>query len=377
VLLGLAFSISVILSTIGIMDGFESTLRKGLKTTLGDLYVFSRNGFFYHDEVLHEELLGLGVTEQTAFVKTEGFAIVGEESKGVIVKGVVPETYSSVTGIKLNLNQGEVALGYELSKALKVKEKDFIALALASGNKEFSGLPILKRFKVGQIVKHTVYQKDVRSLYLNYKDLNNSLNLNGRSNVVALNIPTSFRKNTTALPEEIKDFRREIMEVTSFDFIVRPYWTEFSSLITAVKSEKVMIGLIFQLVVIISIFNVLAFIIYLNERKVREIFLFKALGMSQQRVFRLWFFLISGLWVCACIISLGFVNLFDYGLAHLSLLELPRDVYHLGRISIKLKLTDYILVFSLSYVWLFLVSWLGLRKIKNKPILAGLRKEFA
>jgi len=377
VLLGLAFSISVILSTIGIMDGFESALRKGLKNSLGDVYIFSRDGFFHHDKVLHEDLLSLGVTEQSAIVKTEGFAIVGEQSNGVIVKGVRPKNFAEVTGIELKIKSGEVALGYELAKNLGVKEKDYLALALASGNKEFAGLPALNRYRVGQIVKHSVYQKDVRSLYLNYSDLNKALNLFGRTNVVALNIPAEFRKNKMATSEEIKSFRRKMMEVLDYSFIIRPYWVEFSSLISAVNSEKVMIGLIFQLVVIISIFNVLAFVIYLNEKKVKEIFLFKALGMSQKRIFRLWLFLISGVWVLACILSIGFVKAFDFGLAHLSLLELPRDVYHLGRISIDLDVYDYLLVFASTYFWLFIVSLIGLRKIRKKSILSGLRKEFA
>ncbi len=377
VLLGLAFSISVILSTIRVMDGFDTALREGLKNSLGDLYIFSREGFFYHDKELHEELLSLGVTEQTPIVKTEGFVIVGEQSKGVVVKGVVPKTFSEATGIKLHIKKDHVALGYELAKTIGVKENDYIALALASGNKEFSGLPVLKRFKVGQIVKHAVYQKDVRSLYLDFKDLNKTLNLFGRSNVVALNVPDEFKENEVATPDEIKLFRRKIIEKINFSFIVRPYWSEFSSLISAVKSEKVMIGLIFQLVVIISIFNVLAFVIYLNEKKVKEIFLFKALGMSQKKVFRLWFFLISSIWISACVVSIGMVSLFDIGLAHLSVLELPRDVYHLGRISIDLDFQDYLLVFGLAYFWLLLVSWIGLRKIKKKSILSGLRKEFA
>lgn len=47
--LGLAFSIAVVLSTVGIMDGFTSALRQGLRKSQGDVSLYSRFGFFFTD----------------------------------------------------------------------------------------------------------------------------------------------------------------------------------------------------------------------------------------------------------------------------------------------------------------------------------------
>ena len=45
-LLSFSFSISVILSTIGLMDGFEISLRNSLKGSSGDFQVTSTKGYF-------------------------------------------------------------------------------------------------------------------------------------------------------------------------------------------------------------------------------------------------------------------------------------------------------------------------------------------
>ena len=45
VLFGLGFSISVILCTVGIMDGFKVTLKQGLKKSAADLIVHSQYWF--------------------------------------------------------------------------------------------------------------------------------------------------------------------------------------------------------------------------------------------------------------------------------------------------------------------------------------------
>ena len=51
VVAGMAFSISVVLSTVGLMDGYSDTLKKALKHSEGHLTLHSRNGFFKIDEV--------------------------------------------------------------------------------------------------------------------------------------------------------------------------------------------------------------------------------------------------------------------------------------------------------------------------------------
>ena len=138
-----------------------------------------------------------------------------------------------------------------------------------------------------------------------------------------------------------------------------------------------MIGLILQLVVVISIFNVLAFIIFLNEKRSKEIFLIKALGLSQSRITKIWSTLIFVGWILSCGLSMVFVQVFDWALINLSILKLPGNIYHLGRLKISLETMDYIFVFSLTLIWLVAISGFLLLRLKKRPILEGLRKEFA
>ena len=56
VLLGLSFSIGVILSTVGLMDGFESVMKKALKNSVGDFSLISRDGFFSFDKSVSKPL---------------------------------------------------------------------------------------------------------------------------------------------------------------------------------------------------------------------------------------------------------------------------------------------------------------------------------
>lgn len=364
VVAGLAFSISVILATIGIMDGFEYSLKKGLKQSIGDLYFYSSRGPFKLDKSIKNIL---GEYEYTSFLQTEGFVVNEEVSKGVLVKGIDLSTFEKITGQKINLKSDEVAIGIQLAKALDVQIGEDVTLALSKGNREVKGLPDLKSFKVGQIFSHGIYEKDLRIVYIRQAILQKLINVGDRINVVSLNIAG----------EDVERARFDLSEKLEGKFNVKTFWHEFGSLLEAVQVEKKLIGLIFQLVVLISVFNVLAFIIFLNEKKSQEIFLLRALGLNQKKILRIWLTVILSVWFFSCTMAVLLVHFFNYLLTYVSFFKVPGEIYHLGRLSIILTYNDYIVVFGLALVWLLVIFAIGYRKLRKRPILEGLRKEFA
>lgn len=376
VLLGFSFSIAVILSTIGIMDGFEASLKKGLRLASGDIFIFSDDGFFNPEAKFLNELQELGIAEHSLMVKTEGFVMLEGLSRGVLIQGVETQSYQQVTGTQLELGHREIAIGQELAKNFQVQKGDSLMLALADGNRGFSGRPRLESFVVGQVFEFGVYQKDLRLIFMNRDDLQQIMGLEQHVNLIVLNVPHEKFHQAKSESDVIQDFATQLRFFLGPSFSVRPYWSEFSYLLEAVKTEKFWIGMILQIVVVISIFNVLAFIIFINEKKSREIFLLKALGLSQASLRSVWYTAMVLFWAIASILSIFFVKFFNWLLNHLAFFQLPGDVYHLGRLELLLRTTDYALVFALALFWLLLLSWLGLRKVRKQEVLFGLRREF-
>jgi len=367
VVAGLSFSISVILATIGIMDGFEYSLKKGLKQSVGDIYFYSTKGPFKLDYKLQNILQEMEVSEYAGILQTEGFVVNEQVSKGVLVKGIDPITFERITKEKIEIAKDEVAIGVQLSKVLGLKPGDDLILALSKGNREVKGLPDLKSFKVGQIFSHGIYEKDLRIVYIHQDVLQKLISVRDKINVLTLNVSG----------KDIEAVRYDLSERLGGPFRVKTFWHEFGSLLEAVQIEKLLIGLIFQLVVLISVFNVLAFVIFLNEKKSQEIFLLRALGLNQKKLLRIWLTIILGVWSISCFLSILLVQLFNYLLTYVSIFKVPGEIYHLAKLNILLSEKDYILVFGLALVWLLLVFAFGYIRLRKRPILEGLRKEFA
>lgn len=375
VLVGLAFSIAVILSTVGIMDGFQRALRHGLKKSAGDITMKYSNGFFTVNERLQNELIEADVRNYAPMVETESFLIFNDESRGVQIKAVNPD-YGRVVGIPLNLAPHTVGIGSEIARIHKIAIGDDIVLAFGKGGDEFKNMPTLKRFKVSQIITHGVFQRDARIVYTRLDEIQNLMGLGKRVNLIAFNIDRSKvspDNDLQAIEAKLTDLRMRFQP----EFFFKPYWREYGALFEAVQAEKVLISLILQLIVVISVFNVLAFIYFINEKKSKELFLFKALGLSKKSMNNLWIKLVIMLWVVASVISIVFVQLFRLMLLKLPFFDLPAEVYHMPRIDIYLSLFDYVMVFALALVWMLLITYYLLRKLRNKSLLEGLRQEFA
>ena len=372
---GLAFSVAVILSTIGIMDGFERALRQGLKKSTGDVSMQSRYGFFQLSDKLKNQLEESNIKDYASIVQTESFMIFNDESRGVVVKGI-EENYGSIVNLPLKLSPRSVAIGIEISRINKVKVGDEIVLAFGNGGTEFKNMPAISRFRVERIVNHGVYQKDSRMIYARLDDVQKSLSVSTRINMLAFNIDhtnVTSENELKAIENKLTDLKLKFEP----DFYFKPYWREFSSLIEAVQAEKVLISLILQLIVVISVFNVLAFIYFINEKKSKELFLFKALGLSRRAMNNLWLKLVILIWLASSMLSILFVQLFRFLLLNASFFKLPAEVYFLPKIDLYLSWLDYIMVFSLALIWILLITYYLLRKLKNKSLLEGLRQEFA
>lgn len=381
VTLGLAFSISVILSTIGIMDGFDERLKNALKQASGDIVITPADGIDITslENDIDSAFKDLKISSYCKYYFSQGILIFNEKTKGVAIKSVDPKTFGSVTGIKVDLNQDEIAIGKVLAQELGIKLFDNVVIALAEGNESINTLPELKTFKVQEFVDHGIYHKDARLIYFN-RNVNFP---DKKNNVVSLNISNNKNSKWVQAPiakkyfEDIKEHVSLLRDYLGPYYNIQPFWNEYSGIIEAVEVEKVMIGLILQIVVVIAVFNVLAFVTFINEKKAREIFLVMALGMSKKRVNRFWNKLFFIVWILSCGLSILLTSLFNYLLNHMDIFKLPGDIYYLERLNISLDLYDYLLVFGGTYLWLFILGIIFKRKWQKKSIIYGLRRVFS
>jgi ABC-type lipoprotein release transport system permease subunit len=369
------FSIAVILCTFGLMDGFDHLLKSGLRHSSGDILITSKKGFFKVDAPLLDVLKSVKIRSIAPVIQTEAFALYQGISKGVLVRGIEPDNFSSATGLKVNLSNGGLVIGEELAHALKVRPGDEIALTFGRGNESSESLPTVRQFKVSGLIKHGIYQKDLRLVYLLRTDLAQVLDVYEFINLLILTTQDPAKPLKSL--DIIKNDQQKLRSQLSQDYFVRPFWSEYSFLIEAVKVEKLSISLILQLIVIVAVFNIMAFVIYIMEKKAQDFFFLRAVGMSLKSLMRFWFISIFILWAMACVGAHILSLVFNWALANLSFLQIPGEIYVLSSLQIRLDSTAYITVYLVSLVWVLIPGLFGYWRLKRRSIVQGLRQEFS
>lgn len=372
VIASFSFSIAVILCTVGLMDGFESTLVKSLQKSSGDLILTGREGFFHLDDSYKKIKKISYVDHVSPLTQVEAFFIFNGHSKGVLVKGIEPDSFAKVTGLNIDIAPGRVTIGKSLAQALGLKIGDEIVLTFASNSKSSQGSPILKNYIVGATVSHGVYEKDMRYVYTSKTALLDTLNYTSSSANMAL-----IKLKKSAKLEELNELAFDLETKLTEQFKVQTFWDDFKTLLEAVEVEKFSITVVLQLIVVVAIFNIIAFVIFISEKKAQELFLLRALGLSVKTLISFWYRLLFGIWLLSCAFSLVLTYIFDILLMNLSFFQLPGDIYVLSRLSIDLSLSDYSIVFGLALLWILVLGFLSLMKLKKRTLLHGLRQEFS
>lgn len=369
------FSIAVILCTFGLMDGFDHLLKSGLRHSSGDLLVTNRKGFFKTGPDFNERLEKVKPLAVAPVIQTEAFALFGEMSKGVLVRGIEGANFSAATGLKVDVPSGGIVIGEELAKSFKARPGDEIALTFGRGNESSASLPMIQNFTLAAIVKHGIYQKDLRFIYLNRSDLSELLELKDKVNLVIL-ATEEVNKPLESLDPIIED-QRTLKSELDTEFLVRPFWNEYDFLIEAVKVEKFSISLILQLIVVVAVFNIIAFVIYIMEKKAQDFFFLRAVGMSLSAITRFWFISVLIIWALSCVGAHIASIFFNWSLQNVPFLQIPGEIYVLSSLHIRLDFLAYAIVYGVSLIWILLAAFVGYLRMKRRPIIQGLRQEFS
>ena len=135
--------------------------------------------------------------------------------------------------------------------------------------------------------------------------------------------------------------------------------------------------LVLQIIVVVSVFNLISFLIFFREKKIKELFTLHALGLSPKEINLIWYKLSMVLWLCAVFVSNILVLVFGKILVLISENIMPKNIYHLGKINLYLSLENYIVVYTASLCWIFLMTLFLVRKFRADSLLRGLRQQYA
>ncbi len=354
---GVMVGVSALIIIIGVMNGLQHDLREKILVASPDVRVLT-----YGEDLKvanWREALGKvrkvkGVVSAAPFVLTEGGMNAGHDyAGGVYIVGIEPEGrgVSDVTAIRKHATSGDfrfassdgkrsgAVLGKLLAARFNAWPGDKINLISIAGVKASEALgtivPRVYQFEVTGIVSTGMYEYDNSYVFIPLDKAQQFAALG--DGVTGLEVKTTDRWQATAVAGQIS-------AMLGWPYRTVDWQEQNRSLFQALKLEKMGMGVILLLIVVVAAFNIVSTLTMVVSDKTREIGILKAMGMSSKSIRRIFFAqgIVIGLVGTLAGLILGFAG--ALALDRYKFIALDPQVYFIDHLPVATEVRDVVLI---------------------------------
>lgn len=323
-----------------------------------------------------------GIVGSTPFLYAEGMISSPRGVKGVVLRGIDPETAPRVLSILDSLVSGNVAalapsvqggppgvlVGKELADHLGLRVGSRVNLLSPAGQKTAAGFqPRIRPYKVAGIFQTGMFEYDSS---LGFVSLEAARDLLGMPADAVSGIEVTVNDVYKA-DEAAQALRTELGPLVS----VRTWMDMNANLFAALKLEKIGMFIILAMVVLIGSFSIVTTLVMLVMEKTRDIAILMSMGATRGMIRRI--FMLQGTIIGIVGTLLGYV--LGIGLALLlqryQFIKLPPGVYTLDHLPILLDWADIAIIGIAAMALCFLATIYPARQAARLEPAEALRYE--
>ncbi|KAF1718906.1 lipoprotein-releasing ABC transporter permease subunit [Pseudoxanthomonas wuyuanensis] len=366
-ILGIALGVTVLITTLSVMSGFQREIRDRLLQMTAHATV-SGAGEAMHDwpHAVEVALKDPRVAGAAPYIDSQAMLSGNAEPQGALVRGVEPERESSVsvladkmtTGRLESLRPGEfdILLGQELAAWLRVGVGDSVLVTTtALQHSAMSTAPRIKRFTVSGIfaVGHNDIDRNLAIVHMS--DLQRVLRMGDGVTGVRLKLHDM---------DQAWNVARELAINLQGPYRISDWTRENANLYHSLKMEKTVMGILLSLIIAMGAFNLVSSQVMLVTDKQADIAILRTLGLTPRGVMQV--FMVQG----SLIGIIGTVAGVIGGIALTMNLErilgvieatfnitlLPSDVYYITGLPYDLQSSDVVMIALVALAMSFLAT---------------------
>jgi lipoprotein-releasing system permease protein len=358
---GVVVGVSALIVVMGVMNGLQRDLREKILIGSPDVRVLPYGEDLRIDDwkgVLRRVRGEKEVVAAAPFVLTQGVVSAGHDYREAAfiagIEALEPGT-PGVTSVREHATQGDfsfrasdgsrrgVVIGRLLAAKLNAYPGDTITLVTGGDLKPNAAtgmfVPVTAQFEVTGIFETGMYEYD--NTYI-YTPLTVAQELAGLDTAV-----TGIEVRTTDrwVASEVAP---RIAQMLGYPYRTVDWQEQNSSLFQALKLEKLGMGVILLLIVLVAAFNIVSNLTMVVTDKTREIGILKAMGMTARSVRRI--FLAQGLTIGMVGTGLGLVLglAVSVALGKYKLIRLDPSVYFIDHLPVATEFLDVALTVMAS-----------------------------
>jgi lipoprotein-releasing system permease protein len=368
--LGVMIGVMTLNVVMGVMTGFEETLRDRL-LGINAHVALVKSGDQLRD---YEKLLAQlgdqpGVVAATPTIYGQVMLTAGPRVTGVVVRGIDPDRVNRVVEIERYVKEGGLA-GLKKQHPLQVEERTVLLPGIILGERlanqlgVFPGSPVqvvsplgsptaigvipkVKRFVVVGALKTGMSEIDSTLVLMGLEDAQKFFELGNAVTNIEIRVEDVNRS---------REIAEQIQQRFGFPYLTEDWTRLWPNLFSALQLEKTVYFLVLLLMVLIGAFNIVSTLVMVVMEKRKDIAILRSMGATPESIRRI--FLFKG-----CVI--GFVGtvlgvLLGYIICVLidqyQFIKLPDGVFLISTVPVRLYLSNFVIVAVASFLVCLLAS---------------------
>ncbi|RJL89906.1 lipoprotein-releasing ABC transporter permease subunit [Xanthomonas vasicola] len=364
-ILGIALGVTVLITTLAVMSGFQKEIRDRLLQMAAHATV-SAEGAPMRDwqHAVEVAMSDPRVAGAAPYIETESL-LQGPRKQPAIVRGVIPAEEGKVSVLAKKMQQGSVdslipgsyniVIGKELALWLGVDVGDSVVVLLSDTQATPLGaMPRLKRFTVSGIFEAGYNEIDRGLAVVNMQDLARVLRMDGVTGV-----RLRLHDMDQAWP-----VARDLAVKLHGPYRVSDWTQENANLYHSLKMEKTVMGILLSLIVAMGAFNLVSSQVMLVTDKQADIAILRTLGLSPGGVMQV--FMVQGSLIGfmgtfmgvigGIVLTLNLERILGVIEAIFSVKLLPEDVYYITGLPTDMQTQDVVVITVVALVMSFLAT---------------------
>ncbi|HET6764436.1 MAG TPA: ABC transporter permease [Longimicrobiaceae bacterium] len=383
---GVTVGVTALIVVTAVMTGLQNDLRDKILGSNPHIWLLNYGEAMRMDDwprALQQVRKIEGVTAAAPFVHTEvGISNRAGYAEGAILRGIDPTVPGPpVTDIIRRIRQDSlhlgttrsglppILLGAQLADRFSLLAGDTITVIAFQGAKmsPLGGvMPTLRKFEVMGKFRTGMYEYDNKFMYTTIAAAQELTSLGNAVSGIEIRTPD---------PMDADKVAERITSTMGMPYRTDDWKTMNGSLFSALKLEKMAMGVILLLIVVVAAFNIVSTLVMVVTDKTREIGVLKSMGLSAGKVRRI--FIIQGLVIGLVGSLLGGLGgcALTWTLDHFELIKIPGDIYFVSHLPLRIDAVDLLTILASTVAISFLATIYPATQAARLTVVEAIRHE--
>jgi len=348
---GFTIGVAVLIIVNAVMTGMQEEMRSKILESTPHLYVLEYNPSLRlgdYESVVDSILTMDGVTAAAPFAMSAVSVVRGSYSQPGYLFGVdLDTTRMAATDIEGRIIDGAfdltppasglppILMGSVLADRMGIFPGDsLVVLSMENLNQDMFGgfSPTLRQFEVTGTFTTGMYEYDLTNLYTSLAYAQELMGLEA-ADASGIGVRTADADAATEVGLRMSD-------QLGYPYYVESWIVRNRALFGALQLEKLALGLIVGLIVLVAAFNIVSTLVMVVSDRTKEIGILRTMGMTQGGILRV--FVLQGAWigVIGTVVGATLGVSVSWAVDRFQIIKIPGEVYFVDYLPATLDFTD-------------------------------------